>query len=133
MDDWLKLLQGASFVGLLIVTTFAGLQRGQVQNLKGTIDGLRGDRDDLNIRLEARDRELTEERAQRASERAEDLRNIGELQSAVQTLSRTVTGEAHLVALEDLVTHLKTALDQHHEAAMANLEQIRDLLDRGAA
>lgn len=122
--SWLAVLQGASFVGLLIVTTFAGLQRGQTQNLKATVAGLRGDRDDLTERLDRRDGELAEEKTQRQREREADGKQIAKLEEAVSVLRSTVTGETHLVTLEDLVTHMNEVLVTHHEAAMVKLDAL---------
>jgi chromosome segregation ATPase len=130
MDSWLAILQGASFVGLLIVTTVAGLQRGQVQNLKATIEGLRGDRDDLSDRLDRRDSELGEERSRRADERHMDQAKIAELTSAVNVLRETVTGETHLVALEGAVGDMAAALARHHGDAMGGVQRLEDALVR---
>lgn len=128
MDEWLAILQGASFVGLLIVTTVAGLQRGQVQNLKATIEGLRGDRDDLTERLDRRDAELAEERASRTAERTKDQQQIAKLSEAVDVLRATVTGEAHLVALEGSLADLTTSLATHHGDAMDGLQRLENAL-----
>lgn len=130
MSDWLNLLQGASFVGLLIVTTYAGLQHGNMASLKESLEAVRADNADLRQRVEDRDDKLSEERDQRARERSQDNAKIAKLEEAVDVLRSTVTGEAHLVALENLVTHMNEVLVQHHESAMPELHELKVALDR---
>lgn len=130
MTDWLNLLQGASFVGLLIVTTYAGLQRGNMASLKESLEAVRADNADLRQRVEDRDVKLAEERDARLNERAQDREKIAKLQEAVDVLRSTVTGETHLVTLEDLVTHMNEVLVQHHESAMTELHGLKDALDK---
>lgn len=122
MDEWLAILQGASFVGLLIVTTVAGLQRGQVQNLKASLEGVRGDNADLRQRVEDRDVMLMDERTTRGLERTADQAKIAELQSAVAVLRDTVTAEVHWVTVEGQVEELQAQLANHHRDAMARLD-----------
>jgi uncharacterized protein YlxW (UPF0749 family) len=130
VNDWLNVLQGASFVGLLIVTTYAGLQRGNMASLKESLEAVRADNADLRQRVEDRDGKLAEERDVRATERATDRERIGKLQEAVDVLKSTVTGETHLVTLEDLVTHMNEVLVQHHESAMTELHALKVSLDK---
>lgn len=128
ITDWLSTLQGASFVGVLIVTTFAGLQRGQIQNLKESQAGLRGDRDDLNLRFERSQEDLADERAVRVRETSERDKKIAELTSAVEVLRATVTGEAHLVTIEGQVGDMAANLAQHHIDAMAGMGRLEQAL-----
>jgi chromosome segregation ATPase len=117
-----------------------GLQRGDRGNLKEQLEEFRAEVADKDRRLADKDRSLTEkdrlledaaaeiERQQRDAEvKAESLRRD------MEALARMVTGEAHLVALEQ-------KLDEHHEAAATHwqfndqlLAEIRDELRKGNA
>lgn len=130
MTEWFEFLknasQAASFVAILIVTTFATMQRGQLKTNKETIEGLRGDRDDMEARLENRDRTHVEELAKRDGELAAAEKRISDLESEVAALGRTVTGEVHLTVIEGLISDLSHSLAAHHGEAMAGLNAMQE-------
>lgn len=128
--DWLNLLQGASFVGLLIVSTYSGIQASRVKGLRDRIEDLQGDRDDLATRVEARDAAHTEERHAWGGERAALVQKAKDAEEEVAALRRTVTGEAHLTIIEGLIMELTRALASHHESSMGESTQIRALLGK---
>lgn len=125
MTEWFDFLktasQAASFVAILIVTTFATMQRGTVKSQKETIEGLRGDRDDMETRLENRDRLHAEELARRDGQLEAATKRISDLEAEVAALGRTVTGEVHLTVIEGLISDLSHSLAAHHAEAMAGL------------
>jgi hypothetical protein len=129
-SSWLDLLRNAFFIGGIVAFTWIGIQRGQIRGLKDSVDGLRGDRDDRDKRLADRDAAMLVERNQRAAERASDLSKIASLEAAVETLRATVTGEAHLVALEGSLAGMADALAAHHADAMSGIDKIEAALVR---
>lgn len=129
-SSWLDLLRNAFFIGGIVAFTWIGIQRGQIKGLKDSVEGLRGDRDDEKERVRARDAVLTQERKERAQERQEDMAKIANLEAAVDTLRATVTGEAHLVALEGSLAGMADALGAHHADAMKGLDRIEAALVR---
>lgn len=115
--DWLNALQGTLAVALVVTTGLLGLQQGTVRTLRGSNGDLRSSVGDLE-----REREILRETI--ATERTETTSKIAELQSAVEVLGKTVTGEAHLVALQDM-------LDHHHTESMTALNEIKAALMAG--
>lgn len=124
MNDWLNLLQGASFVAVLLSGTWIGLQRGQIANANKSIEGLRGDRDDLNARLEQRDEKHAEQLLERDAQLAAANARLVDLEAEVSALRKTVTGEIHLTVIEGLIRDVATALGTHHTEAMTNVAQV---------
>ena len=123
MNDWLNVLQLATLIGLAVVSTYVGIQRARSKDQDERIEGLRGDRDDLQARVEARDRMIAEEREARLLERSADYAQIARLNEAVEVLKETVTGEVHWTAVEGL-------LASHHDEAMVRLQRIEAALQR---
>lgn len=128
--DWLNLLQGASFVGLLIVSTYSGIQQSRVKGFKDRIADLQGDRDDLATRIEARDLAHAEEKHGWAGERSAYMQRLKDAEEEVAALRRTVTGEAHLTIIEGLIMDLTRALASHHDSTMGQSSQIKALLTK---
>lgn len=111
--DLLEIAQAASFLGLLIVTTFAGLQRAQLQSVREQLTDFRGEVAD-------KDRRYDEQTALRAA----DAKRITDLEAEVAALRRTVTGEAHLVVIEGSIGDLSRSLTEHHKDAMGGLGRV---------
>lgn len=128
--DWLNLLQGASFVGLLVVSTYSGIQQSRVKGLRDRIEDLQGDRDDLAARVDARDKLHGEEKHAWTGERAALVQKATDAEKEVEALRRIVTGEAHLTILEGLMMDLSRALASHHDSAMGQSSQIKALLTK---
>ena len=92
MQSFLGILTGVFGIGIIISGGWAGLTKGNLQNLRDANKDLR-DRD------ADRDKKIV------------DLTNDNtRLQSDIAALSRVVTGEAYLTALAD-------KLDEHHDEA----------------
>lgn len=92
-------------LSILSIATLAGLGllRGTVVNLREQLKDARDEIADLERR---RERETTE----RTEQAATDATQIARLEAGIATLTSTVTGEIHWVALGE-------QLEQHHSAA----------------
>lgn len=126
--DWLNALQGTLAVALVVTTGLLGLQQGTVRTLRGSNGDLRSSVGDLEREREILRTTIATERtdntAQIAAIKSDSATQIAELKSAVEVLGKTVTGEAHLVALQDM-------LDHHHTESMTALNAIQQALMAG--
>lgn len=114
-------------VGVTVATlAVGGIRYGNLKNLREELaqerlskEELRKDRDDAR-------QELADERHARTEDARKFEHQISQLRGDVETLRRTVTGEAHLVAMDGALHDLT----EHVAALHADVLKIRDRLDQ---
>ena len=107
----------------------AGLQQSRVKDLGGQLVESRAEIGDKDRRIADRDRQIAEKDTQIETQRRDAEVKAESLKRDMEALARMVTGEAHLVALEQ-------KLDEHHGEAKTHwsfdeelLAQIRDAMN----
>lgn len=106
----LAVLTAALGIATAVASGLLGLQLGTMRTLRET-------NGDLRDRVSDLEKTRTEDRAQ-----------IAELTSDKAALARVVTGEAHMVAFGDQLTHFGHTLEQHDRAAKSHWEVDEALL-----